>query len=132
MVYHKPHFRDSDFFLPGMEWRSYARLQISVHQTSSKKQIANDVGKKYAAFTKIIVDEIRAYLGSTILMSVVVLPSLGDYWSNHKDLHYKPVAGWLTRQRYQMISRYLHFVDNSTLASRTTIASARCDQYWKE
>ena len=51
-------------------------------------------------------------------MSVVVLPSLGDYWRNHKDLHYQPVAGRITRERYQTISRYLHFVDNNTLASR--------------
>ena len=74
--------------------------------------------EKYAAFTKITSDEIRAYLGFAMLMSVVVLPSLGDYWSNQNNLHYKPVAGRITRQRYQTISRYLHFVDNSTLASR--------------
>ena len=51
-------------------------------------------------------------------MSVVVLPSLADYWSYQKNLHYEPIAGRITRQRYQMISRHLHFADNSTLASR--------------
>ena len=73
---------------------------------------------QYATFEKITSDEIRAYLGFSILMSVVVLPSIGDYWSNDRNLHYSPIAGKITRQRYQTISRYLHFVDNTTLKSR--------------
>ena len=32
--------------------------------------------------------------------------------------HYSPIADRITRDRYRDISRYLHFVDNSTLTPR--------------
>lgn len=45
--------------------------------------------------------ELKAYLGFNILMGLVHLPELEDY-----------------RSRFRDISRYLHFVDNSSLRPR--------------
>ena len=47
----------------------------------------------------------------------VQLPSTEDYWKQSPVYHYSPIADKISRRRYREISRYLHFVDNSTLAS---------------
>jgi len=62
--------------------------------------------------------EILAYLGFCILMGIVRLPEIRDYWSRDKRLHYAPVADRISRKRFEEISRYLHFVDNTALPKR--------------
>ena len=45
-------------------------------------------------------------------MGINQLPALDDYWSSDRTLRYSPIAD---RIRFWEISRYLHFVNNSTL-----------------
>ena len=63
-------------------------------------------------------DEMRAYLGFNILMGIVHEPEIRDYWSQSDLLHYSPIAGRISRRRFEEISRYFHLVDNSTLPQR--------------
>ena len=74
--------------------------------------------EKYEKWSKITVDELRAFLGFSVLMGINHLPSLNDYWSRDPRLRYAPVADRITRDRFREISRYLHFVDNDTLVPR--------------
>lgn len=74
--------------------------------------------EKYASWEKITTDELRAYLGFCILMGVTHLPALDDYWSTDPTLHYSPIADRISRDRFREITRYLHFVDNTTLPER--------------
>ena len=67
---------------------------------------------------EVTVDELRAFLGFSVLMGINHLPSLNDYWSRDPRLRYAPVADRITRDRFREISRYLHFVDNDTLVPR--------------
>ena len=62
--------------------------------------------------------EIRAYLGFTILMGINQLPEIRDYWSSNEYLRYAPIADKISRNRFEQITRYLHFVDNTSLPSR--------------
>ena len=62
--------------------------------------------------------EIRAYMGFMILMGINQLPEIRDYWSTNDFLHYAPIANRISRDRFEQISRYLHFVDSDTLLSR--------------
>ena len=62
--------------------------------------------------------EIRAYFGFMILMGINQLPEIRDYWSTDRNLHYGPVADRISRDRFEEITHYLHFVDNTTLRSR--------------
>ena len=62
--------------------------------------------------------EIRAYLGFHILMGINKLPEIRDYWSTDPRLHYAPIASRISRHRFEEISRYLHFVDNTSLPLR--------------
>ena len=63
------------------------------------------------------VPEIRAYLGFMIVMGINRLPEIRDYWVMDDKLHNSFIASRITRDRFE-ISRYLHFVDNSTLPAR--------------
>lgn len=63
-------------------------------------------------------EEIRAYLGCMILMGINRLPEIRDYWSNDEYLHYSPIADRISRDRFEQITRYLHFADNDTLPAR--------------
>ena len=58
-----------------------------------------------------------AYMGFMLLMGIVHLPSTDDYWKNDEVYHCSPTAGQISRNSFHELHRYLHFVDNSTLAS---------------
>ena len=64
------------------------------------------------------IDELKAYLGFMIVMGVNRLPEVRDYWSRDEKLHNTFIASRITRDRFEEISRYLHFVDNTTLPAR--------------
>ena len=74
--------------------------------------------EKYDNWRKITIPELRAHMGFSILMGVNKLPEIEDYWKKDPHLHYGPIADRITRDRFRDISRYLHFVDNSTLVPR--------------
>ena len=61
-------------------------------------------------------EELCAYVGFMLLMGIVHLPSIDDYWKNDEVYHYSPTAGRISHNRFRELHRYLHFVDNSTLA----------------
>jgi hypothetical protein len=72
--------------------------------------------EKFDKWNKVTVDELCAYMGFMLLMGIVHLPSLYDYWKNDEVYHYSPIAGKISRNRFHELHRYLHFVDNSTLS----------------
>ena len=52
-------------------------------------------------------------------MAVNHLPSIADHWKLDEVYHYAPIASRISRDRFLDISRFLLFVDNSTLLLRT-------------
>ena len=62
--------------------------------------------------------EIRAYIGFNMLMGINRLPEIRDYWAKDEKLHYSPIASRVSRSRFEDITRYLHFADNSVLPAR--------------
>ena len=74
----------------------------------------------YASWIPVTVAELEAYMGFMILMGIVQLPSVYDYWKRDPIYHYSPITSRISRLRFMEINRYLHFADNSTLASSGT------------
>lgn len=74
-------------------------------------------GERYAQWTPVTLPELHAYMGFMILMGIVHLPSLCDYWKKDEIFHYSPVASRISRDRFFELHRYLHCVDNSNLPS---------------
>lgn len=75
------------------------------------------LGEKYREWRNISTDELRAYFGFMILMGLNPKPALSDYWRMDPYMRYAPIADRISRDRFYDISRYLHFADNSQLAS---------------
>jgi hypothetical protein len=48
-------------------------------------------------------------------MGINRLPEIRDYWSTDKNHTYAPIADRITRDRFEEITRYLHFADNDKL-----------------
>ena len=69
--------------------------------------------KEFTKWRSVTVPELKAFLGFHILMGINHLPSLDDYWRRDPLLHYTPIAGRITRDRFREVSRYLHFVNDS-------------------
>ena len=61
-------------------------------------------------------EELKAFIGFSVLMGINRLPSIDDYWSKDPLLHYAPISNRIPRWRFREISRYLHFVNNDDLA----------------
>ena len=53
-----------------------------------------------------------------LVMGVNRLPEIRDYWSRDEKLHNSFIASRISRDRFEEISRYLHFTDNTTLPAR--------------
>ena len=80
---------------------------------------------QFQKWTPITVEELKAFMGFNILMGIVKLPSIDDYWKKDPLLHYQPIASRITRDRFRDIRRFLHFCDNTTLPSPGTPGSDR-------
>ena len=65
-----------------------------------------------------VCEDVRAFMGFHILMDINRQPSTEDYWKKDPIHYYKPIAQRISSDRFRDISRYLHFVDNSTLSQR--------------
>ena len=76
--------------------------------------------EKFEVWQQVSVEEIMAYMGFMILMGIVKLPSISDYWKRNEIFHYEPIASRITRDWFFEIQRYLHFSNNSTLADPGT------------
>ena len=53
-----------------------------------------------------------------IVMGVNRLLEVRDYWSRDEKLHNTFIASRISRDRFKEISRYLHFINNTTLPAR--------------
>ena len=59
----------------------------------------------------------KVYLGFMIVMGMNSLPEIRDYWSMDTKLN-NTISSQITRKRFEEISQYLHFADNTTLPLR--------------
>ena len=66
-----------------------------------------------------------AYFGFQILMGIVEEPELRDYWSRDPRLRYAPISTRISRDRFEELTRYIHFVDNGTLPKRGEVGYHR-------
>ena len=55
-------------------------------------------------------------MGFMILMGIIHVPSIYDYWKKDEVFHYSPVASRISRYRFFELHRCLHFADNSILS----------------
>ena len=56
-------------------------------------------------------DEIENYLGVLLRMCIVQMPRYRMYWET--ETRYEQVAGIMSRNRFELIKKFLHFADNN-------------------
>ena len=77
----------------------------------------------------ITLEELCAYLGINILMSIQKLPKMRDYWSVDEGLGNTLIQETMTRSQFLEILQNLHFVDN--LQKLPLKESESFDRDWK-
>ena len=67
----------------------------------------------------ITVEELKAFLGVMIMMGLVKLPHIRDYWSEDEPFFFQPeIAKVFPRNRFLAIARYLHLNDNTNMPAQ--------------
>ncbi len=61
-------------------------------------------------------DEVENFLGILLRMCIVQMPRFRMYWE--KDTRYEQVSSVMSRDRFELIKRYLHFADNNDAPNR--------------
>ena len=84
--------------------------------TESNRYAQECKGELFTTWQPITVDELLAYMGFMMLMGIVRLPRIEDYWKKDAIYHYTPVANRISRERFRELHKFLHFVNNSSLA----------------
>ncbi|XP_011410264.1 PREDICTED: piggyBac transposable element-derived protein 3-like [Amphimedon queenslandica] len=72
---------------------------------------------KYEKWEKFGASDLYAYFGIMILMGLVDLPYLYNYWSKDKIFCYPAIAEKMARDRFIDIHKYLHFTNNEAHGS---------------
>jgi hypothetical protein len=97
----------SKFFLPEL-------LDIIATHTNENETIQND-DKDHKAQERSWVDvtgpDIGVFIGAAMLMGIQPQSCLDDYWNTSEDKPTFPLQQYITRQRFQQISRYLKIND---------------------
>ena len=70
---------------------------------------------RYRKWDKVEVDDMYAYFGIMIMMGLVELPSLHNYWQRDPLFHCPAIAERMARDGFLEIHKYLHFVNNGGL-----------------
>ncbi|XP_050414127.2 piggyBac transposable element-derived protein 4 [Patella vulgata] len=89
-----------DQLIPNTFWET---LKLETNRYSS--QNGRDVN--------ISVSELKTFIGITMLMGLIVLPSLKQYWSSDPSLNSDFIRKCMSRDRYFAIQRDLHLTDST-------------------
>jgi len=66
------------------------------------------------AWTDVTCQQMKAYIGILIMMGILQLPHLDMYWQIDEEILSTPgLSEIISRNRFQQISRFLHFADNA-------------------
>ena len=100
-----------------LTWKVHQTAALSSHIVTQTNIYASQVmgEERYQKWEKVTENELMAYLGFAILMGIVQMPAINDYWRRDPFLHYAPIAD---RDRFRDIHRFLHFANNNDLPPR--------------
>lgn len=88
--------------------------EVYDHIVKETVRYATDVKNEHDFLTS--ADEIRVFLGILLLTGYHSNTCERDYWSDAEDLGITLVKNAMSRNRFQKLKSYLHFVDNSTVS----------------
>lgn len=75
--------------------------------------------ERFKKFSEITLPEFKAFLGICIIMGINTLPKTADYWSSDPFLGNEGIKRTMTKNRFEELSRFLHFNDSEQEPLRT-------------
>lgn len=104
---------------------SYFRRFISPSMTKTLVQETNLYSVQTTAASLNVTDsEIDQFIGVYLLMGLVQMPSVRNYWE--KETRFAHIADIMPRNRFKKIMRLLHSTDNSNASDEVKL-----DKVWK-
>jgi hypothetical protein len=95
----------------------YFHLETFQHMADETNKYAEWVqqqrGKVDATWKPTSAEEMKAFVGCTIMMAINSLPVLHMYWMQDPFLRNDGITAVFTRDRYKKISQYFHLNDNT-------------------
>ncbi|KAL5515182.1 hypothetical protein EMCRGX_G000313 [Ephydatia muelleri] len=80
------------------------------HLVETNRYTKQEMGSEaYGQWELTHIPELKAFFGFSILMGLVHMPEVEDYWRVDQCFHYEPIPSCISQNRF----RYLHFTDNS-------------------
>ena len=98
------------------ETNKYGQQYVDEHQqhlSTHPRARAHDFVK-----CKFTIADIKNFLAIVLIMGVVSLPRVASYWSTQWPFSSESIRKVLSRDRFQLISKFLHLSDNSTYVTR--------------
>ena len=71
------------------------------------------VGEALDKWQDVTLDEVKAFLGVSVVMGLNPLPSTADYWSSDPFFGNEGIQKVMTKNRFEHLSRFFHFNDSS-------------------
>ncbi|KAL9976924.1 hypothetical protein ACROYT_G014267 [Oculina patagonica] len=93
-------------------------LQLIVDNTNKYAFDTDLDGEMLGDFAPTSLNELKAFLGVVILIGIVKLPKISDYWSTDERFYQPGVAKVFSRDRFLQLMKYLHISDPTTLPER--------------
>ena len=109
-ILHPPEARALDYFELFYTQEIWERLVTETNRYYDQQHHANPPHRPWEPVT---VDVMKAFIGLTLSMGIMKLPSRHDYWRKKKFIFATNFSDIMSRDRFDMIWRYLHLQDNS-------------------
>lgn len=104
--YFQLYFTDAIVDIICRETNRYAQQYIVANEANLRpKSIVHD-------WTPTNANEMKAFLGLCVLMGVIHKPRVSMYWSTDSFYHTPLFGQVMSRKRFQLLQRFLHFQDN--------------------
>ncbi|KAF8781800.1 PiggyBac transposable element-derived protein like [Argiope bruennichi] len=94
------------------------QTNLYASQIQTKRRSGHTASETTKNWEDIHAEELQAWIGMNIMMGIIVLPSLNNYWSSDPALGQQIISQVMTCKRFKKITETIHVNDNETALPR--------------
>lgn len=104
----------ADFFLSLIDDNIFSYIVNQTNLFATQYVLTNDVAPSARVHNWVPTDiyEIKRFFGLLLYMGIVRMPSISDYWSQEPMFRNTYVPSIMSRNRFELLLRMVHFADN--------------------
>ena len=98
----------------------HAKIALETNRYADQVLETKELGPKsrFRQWSNTDADEVKAFLGLRIAMGLCAKPTMEDYWSESWLTQTPNFGRVMSRNRYKLLSSFLHFADNTARLER--------------